>query len=290
MKMHLPPNRWHEVGPVPILEIPPMVHPMHRALLIPILIVSSMLARPSSAQVTDSDLVRENERLTTKVRDLEAALEAALKRIASLEAALAGVEEQPSVTVASNPAPTTSEPPAASAESALAVIRQAFAAAVASGEIAPYALPNDESARTRHLRSIQRWVAGANRTFKAAIEWPVVVVDSATTGATDGLLQLQVWNPETSSLVGDPFTVPVSRRIVERVNRPRQADDAGPRVFVLDGVFVPNISINESRVEVGPFDKPRFVGPLVEMTWRVETRGIGPWSPPAEATAVADED
>lgn len=249
-----------------------------------------LAARPATAQVGDADLVRENERLTAEVRDLQAALEAALARIAELEAAAAasrsGSATAPTPTPNAKVAATA--PPEASQEGAIAAIRAAFAAAVESGEIAPQASPRDESARIRHLRSLQKWVASAARSYKAPVEWPVLVLASEVVSSTDGRLRVQVWDPKNATTVGEPFDVPVARRVVERVNRPRPLDAAEPAVFVLDGVFTPSLRVNERRTEVGAFDNPRFVGPMVELSWFVDAKSVGPWSAP-EATAVAED-
>ena len=132
-------------------------------------------------------------------------------------------------------------------------------------------------------------MASANRTFKTTIEWPVVVLDSKVSNPAGGVLQVQVWDPATQTSASEPFFVSVPRRVVDRVNRPRSADEEGPAVFVLNGVFVPDIRVNDNRTEVGPFDNPSFIAPMVEMTWLVEAKGVGQWAA-AEATAVADED
>lgn len=247
-----------------------------------------LLVRPATAQVTDADLVRENERLTAEVRDLQAALEAALRRIGELETALAAKASGTTPSIPGAVATTIATPPAASHEGAIAAIRAAFATAVESGEIAPTPAARDESARVRHLRSLQKWVAAATRTFKAPVEWPVVVVDSEVLSTTDGRLRVQVWDPAAMVTVGEPFDVPVARRVVERVNRPRPLDAPTPAVHTLEGVFVPSIRVNEQRTEVGAFDNPRFVGPMVELVWAVDVKSVGPWVAP-EATAVAED-
>ena len=248
--------------------------------------ITLLAARPAVAQVGDADLVRENERLTAEVRDLKAALEAALARITELEAALAATASGSMNTTTATPKAVT--PPEASQEGAIAGIRAAFAAATKSGEITPPGAPRDESARIRHLRSLQKWVASAARAYKAPVEWPVLVLASEVVSSTDGMLRLQVWDPKTATTVGEPFDVPVARRVVERVNRPRPLDAPEPAIFVLDGVFKPLLRVNERRTEVGAFDNPRFVGPMVELSWAVDAKSVGPWSAP-EATAVAED-
>ncbi len=266
-----------------------MSRSMLRPAILAILAVSALITRPVQAQATDADLTRENERLTAEVRDLEAALEAALNRIASLEREIDALRAggAPTSAPAVPAAPPT--PPAASADAMILTIKDAHAKAISDGQIPQAASPRDEPGRVRQLRGLRKWAASAGREFRTPVEWPVVVLDSTVLSPSEGWLNLQVWDPATSTVSGVPFEVSVPRLVVERVTRPRSADAEGPAVFTLSGVFTPEFRINESRLEVGPFDNPIFVGPMVEMAWTIDAKSVGPWSP-ADATAVADED
>lgn len=258
------------------------------AMVVLLTALAVLVARPATAQVGDADLVRENERLTAEVRDLQAALEAALKRIAELEASLTAARSGSMPSTGPSTTAAVAPPPAASQEGAIAAIRAAFAAAIEAEEIAPLTTAGDQSARVRHLRSLQKWVAAANRTYKSPVTWPVLVTASTVVSSTAGRIRLQVWDPATNAPVGDPFDVPVARRVIERVNRPRSGDADAPAVFALEGVFTPTLRVNEQRTELGAFDNPRFVGPMVELSWAFDVRGVGPWESP-EATAVAED-
>ncbi len=266
-----------------------MSRSMLRPAILAILAVSTFVARPVQAQATDTDLIRENERLTSEVRDLEAALAAALDRIASLEREIAALRAGGATAAAPIVPATPPMPPAASAEAMIQTIKNAHAQAISDGLIPQAESTRDEAGRIRQLRALRKWAASAGREFRTPIEWPIVVLDSTVLPPSGGMLKVQAWDPATASAAGDPFEISVPRLVVERVTRPRSADDEGPAVFTLSGVFTPEFRINESRLEVGPFDKPIFVGPMVEMAWRIDAKGVGPWSP-AEATAVADED
>ncbi len=217
-------------------------------LLLAMLASTAFLARPVSAQVTDADLVRENERLRSEVRDLEAALEAALQRIASLEAEVTALRAGGSA-AGHTATPAPPEPPAASPEGMIASIKEAFAAAVADEEIPEFGAVDDDASRTRRLRALRKWTVATSRSFKVPVEWPVLVLDSTVLPPSDGMIRVQVWNPETATVVGDAFEVPVSRRIVERVNRPRSSDAEGPAVFLLSGVFMPEIRVSVRRTD-----------------------------------------
>jgi hypothetical protein len=289
MKIPPPTGRWHPIRSLMNPETLFMTRSMLRPAILAVLAVTVLCVRPVSAQATEADLLRENERLTAQVRDLEAALKAAMARIASLEAEVATLQIG-GATVST--APTPPAPPSPSTKNPvgmIATIKAAFAQAVENGEIERAASSRDEAGRIREFRALRKWVASANRTYKTTIEWPVVVVDSKVSSPADGVLEVQVWDPESQAAASEPFFVSVPRRVVDRVNRPRSADEEGPAVFVLNGVFVPDIRVNENRPEVGPFDNPSFIAPMVEMNWLVEAKGVGQWTP-TEATAVADED
>jgi hypothetical protein len=289
MKIPPPTGRWHPIRSLTIPETLFMTRSMLRPAILAVLAVTALCVRPVSAQATDADLLRENERLTAQVRDLEAALKAAMARIASLEGEIATLRTGGTSV---STAPKTPAPPSPSSDTPvgmIATIKAAFAKAVEDGEIERAASSRDEAGRIREFRALRKWVASANRTFKTTIEWPVVVLDSKVSSPAEGVLQVQVWDPATQTSASEPFFVSVPRRVVDRVNRPRSADEEGPAVFVLNGVFVPDIRVNENRTEVGPFDNPSFIAPMVEMTWLVEAKGVGQWTA-AEATAVADED
>lgn len=247
-----------------------------------------LLAPAAVGQVTDADLVRENERLRGQVDDLESALEAALARIAELERKLEAAAHGPADPAV--PTPATKPPPAASPEGAIAAIRGAYESAVANGEIPAEAATGDDAAEVRRLRSLRKWVAAANRTFKAPVSWPVIVVASDVVSATDGRLRVQAWDPAEGTTVGDPFDVPVERRVVERLQRPRRDATGSTRVHALEGVFTPTLRLNRQRTEIGTFDKPRFVGPMVEMVWNLDVKSVGDWQPPKAGTPAEDVD
>jgi hypothetical protein len=287
MKMPPPSDRSNQRPSNP--ENQSMSRSMLRPAILAILAVSALVARPVQAQATDADLTRENERLTAEVRDLEAALEAALNRISSLEREIAALRAG-GATAAAPPAPAApAAPPAASAEAMILAIKEAHATAISEGQIPQVESSRDESGRIRQLRALRKWAASAGREFRTPVEWPIVVLDSTVLSPSEGRLNVQVWNPATSTVTGAPFEVSVPRLVVERVTRPRSTDEDGPAVLTLNGVFTPEFRVNENRLEVGAFDNPIFVGSMVEMAWTIDAKGVGPWSP-AEATAVADED
>lgn len=231
-------------------------------------------APSASAQNRETDLARENDRLRGQVSDLEAALDAAMKKIATLEKQVADLRKSPNGS-SIQPAASVVDTPEASPAGMIDRIRSAITEARASGEILPTADERDPKAQSRHLRSLQKWIASANRTFKQRISWPVLVGSMEQTGPTSARVQLTPWNPETDASCGDPFTVMVSPRILENVRRSRIRATGNRPIFLLAGVFEPRISYNSERLEVGPFDNPRFIAPTVEMRWGVEFKSLG---------------
>lgn len=255
--------------------------PNTRHLLIAICL---LLAAPTAwsqsagAQNRETDLARENDRLRGQVSDLEAALDAAMKKIATLEKQVADLKNSPSGSSIPSAAVVV-DTPEASPEGMIDRIRAAFEEARASGEILPNADQQDPKAQSRHLRSLQKWIAAANRSFKQRISWPVAVGSMEQIGPTSARVELTPWNPETDASCGDPFTVMVSPRILENVRRSRIRATGKGSVFLLAGVLDPRISYNPERLEVGPFDNPKFIAPTIEMRWGVEFKSLGDLKP-----------
>ena len=145
-------------------------HKIHRIGLYSLICLMLAPGALAVGQNREADLVRENERLQAEVDELTKALEAAMLRIDSLERRLAGSG------AGSMPAPASGSPaptPESSPDGAIASIRKAHAKALADGDILPPGARGDDAAGTKHARSLQRWIAAANRTHRKRVSWPV---------------------------------------------------------------------------------------------------------------------
>ena len=226
----------------------------------------------AQAQNREADLARENERLQGQNADLEAALEAAIRKIEGLEKRIQELESAPGK--ASSPTPVTIEIPEASPGGAVEKIRKAYTEAIASGDIQSPATAKDDASRSRAARGLQKWIAATNRKLKQRIEWPVLVTDMEQLSPTSARIQLTPWNPKEKVSCGDPFVVGVPPRVLENIRRSRLRAEGETAVFMFEGVFVPKISYNPERTEIGAFDNPRFIAPGVEMRWNVDYKAI----------------
>ena len=101
-------------------------------------------------------------------------------------------------------------------------------------------------------------------------------------GPTAAGIELTPWNPKEQVACGDPFKIQVTPRIIENIRRSGLRAEGETPVFLFTGVFEPMISWNPRRIEVGPFDNPRFIAPGVEMRWKVDFKSIGDHDPDAK--------
>ncbi|MHC4106939.1 MAG: hypothetical protein ACYSTY_02520 [Planctomycetota bacterium] len=236
----------------------------------------------ASAQ-SDSDLRKENQRLRTRVRDLERELDAAQNRIGELEVEVARLQEMVEALRAA-PRPSTTapapEPPKVTIDESIphASPRALFNAVVKSYEKEIEALgidANDPNERTVYLRELQRWAAAVNRDLRSPVEWHVRVLDRQGTrrGAT---VKLRAVDPKTRAELGDAFDVRLSRNLARRLEQQLSHED----VLVARGTLIPRVRVNEKRTARGVFDKPKFIGPYAELDLTVEVASLMPAKPP----------
>jgi len=247
------------------------------------LLIGSMGA-PAAAQ-SQNDLRRENQSLRTQVADLQRDLEAAREEIAGLKAEIERLKQlleegPPAAPVApagDEPAP---EERVTIDESVPDASPRALLATVIAGhqqEMAGVAMGSgpDEPARIGYMRRLNRWVAKTNRQFKVPIEWHVRIVDPAVRYGRGYLLRLKAVDPETDVPLGDPFDTVLSASLASRLRDHEQRHGLDD-VLLLKGIVEPGVAINEQRIEKGPFDNPRFVGPFVEFDFTVQAQTILP--------------
>jgi outer membrane murein-binding lipoprotein Lpp len=247
------------------------------------LLIGSMGA-PAAAQ-SQNDLRRENQSLRTQVDDLQRDLEAAREEIAGLKAEIERLKQlleegppaAPVAPVEDEPAP---EERVTIDESVPEASPRALLAAVIAGhqqEMAGMAMGSEPDGPTRigYMRRLNRWVARTNRQFKMPIEWHVRIVDPAVRYGRGYLLRLQAVDPKTDVPLGDAFDTLLSASLASRLRDHEQRHGLDD-VLLLKGIVEPGVAINEQRLEMGPFDNPRFVGPFVEFGFAVQAQTILP--------------
>jgi hypothetical protein len=246
------------------------------------------VALPARAQ-SESDLRRQNQELTSRVRDLEAELEAARKqhdalqkRIAALEAQLAAARTSggagSGVIAPLEEEPTTLDEskPGASPRAVFKALVESYAKAV--GEL-PMGAPNDRD-RIAYLRRLEKWEPAAEREMRSIIEWHVRALEPRMVdGGRGRFVTFVAVDPVTDTRLGDPFDVALTRPLATRLADLESRGDLG--VLVLKGTLVTNVRINPARQSRGSFDSPRFIGPFAEFEFTVEPASITPVKPAA---------
>lgn len=259
---------------------------MKRPLSLVLVVAGLLLPAPAShaalqeSGTADADLRTENERLRTQVKDLERELAAAMARIAALEARVAGGSG-----IVSAPVPTGSSGPGGSPSGTDAALPTDNPAALLAEVQRDYAttfatvpsFTTSERDRTMYLRAVDRWVAAANRRYRARIEWPVRVVPDTLRSIERGrergaVVMLQAIDPSTGAEIGDAFETFLPTAAVKRLDRERvqraQAD------WRLRGTLIPAMQTNSERTEIGAFDRPRFIGPFAEFGFGVDANSL----------------
>jgi hypothetical protein len=246
---------------------------------------ATAIARQS--QKSQSDLRRENERLRTRVSDLEQELTRSMRenqelldRIAALEAELAAAKQAAGPT-RSAPPPLTPDPvsidestPDASPRALLKEIKKSYVEATAEFESIG---EEGSSERVTYLRELRRWASRVNRQQRSQVDWYVQIVDRARSVGRGYVLRLQAVDPETGTVLGDPFDARLTRAVANRLQR-YEREHGLDETLVVRGVLIPEVRINEERLEEGPFDNPRFIGPFAEFTMALDVNTILPRS------------
>jgi len=257
-------------------------------LVLTFLAVLGPAGTPVFAQ-SQSDLRRENQRLRTEVDDLGRELEALraeLQRLRDeneqlrrlLAAAQSGATSGQAPTVGSPPPPAApavsidESSPDASPRALLRTLVETYQETLSEK---PMGDSPGSSERVAYLRELDRWASRVNRDFKTRIEWYVEVIGLPVTAGRGFTLRLQAVDPVTAAVLGDPFDAFLPRNVA---NRLQQIDQRGglDGPFVLKGVLVPRIHVNEDRTEPGPFDNPRFIGAFAEFGFTVDVLTLLP--------------
>lgn len=259
------------------------------------------VAEPIAPVQSESELLQKNQRLEQRVQQLEAELAAAMAHIQSLERDLAQSKEPtpgstptapngsgapaapalpvdatvpttppaPSMPVAAPPRPPAS--PFDNSATVLDAVRARFAADFA-GKPAPRDGENDERLTRLWMTEIERWITMLNRELRRPIVWNVRIV-SAESLARSWRLEVICVDPATRADVGKPFPIQLQHPQSSSLETSQRLGTADGD-FTLRGVYVPQIVINPTRFDVGPFDLPPFIGPFLEYGFRISVTSL----------------
>lgn len=247
---------------------------------------AACLSTPAWAQ-SESDLRKQNQELTTKVKDLEADLAAARKqsddlqkRVAALEAALAarpGSNGAKPIPPLEEEKTTIDESKANASPRALRkAIEESYQKSVAN---LPMGKAGDRD-RIAYMRALAKWEPATEREYRMPVEWYVRVQPASMIDASrERMATFIAVDPVTGARLGDEFDVALSRSMAGRLAELEARNELD--VLVMKGTVVPNIRINTERESRGVFDNPLFIGPFAEYEFTVEPSGLAPHRPAA---------
>jgi len=161
--------------------------------------------------------------------------------------------------------------PFENATTVLAAIRARFAADFA-GKPAPREGTNDEQLARLWTVEAERWSNLVNREFRKPIVWTVRIVSAQASGRSWRMEVICV-DPASRTDVGRPFPIqiqqPQSSSFESRLKLGSENDD-----FTLRGVLIPQVVLNPTRFEEGPFDTPPFIGTFLEFGFRISVTSL----------------
>ncbi len=255
-------------------------HPLTIALT---LILTLFPAQKGLGQ-SGNDLRRENERLKTELADLRLEHEAALRRIASLEAEVQRLLEQFALRdLTAEEAATQTTPddskritideskPDASPRALYRALVKNYAEKLGNHEKGE---PNS-IARTLYQKEVERWLNNANRQFRGRILWQVRIQDSQAT-SSGSQIKVSAVDPVTDTALGEPFWVRLKKSDVHRLRQLEVHKELD--VLTLKGVLTPRIRLTpeQEMSETDAFGRERLVGPFAAFAFNVEVISLIP--------------
>lgn len=250
-------------------------------------------ATAGAAAQSDNDLRRENQRLQTLVDDLELELAAARKTIADLQQRLANLSGAGGGAATSPDAPTVPEEVSvdesvhdASPRALFKALQDSYVNQMQGLSLGdPHGAPAARRERLAYVRAVEQWAKRVNRELKSQIDWRVRIAGaSERQGGQFGVMVVAV-DPKTEAVLGDPFPVIMSKSIAHHLT---VLQDRGQlEDLLLRGVMTPQVWVDATRTEPGPFDNPRIIGPFA--VFAVSVTASTMTAPDEEADAEAED-
>jgi hypothetical protein len=250
--------------------------------ILALVVASGLTSTGAATAQSDRDLRELNQRLQTQVNDMQRELDAARTRIADLERDLATLMRRLGRTTGSPPSTTAQTPPErvtidesvpnASPRALLKAIRESYTEATSDFEIGDYDGMAGRRQRAAYLRAVESWARRIQREMKSSVVWHIRMLPPAEQGGEVPGLRVRAIDPETHVELGDPFTVRLNSTIRRKL---ATLEQRGPiDVLVLKGVLVPQVTVNQDRMDPGPFDNPPLVGPFAEFRFIVTANSL----------------
>ncbi len=261
---------------------------MTRWPILALVAVSVLVSTGEAAAQSDRDLREQNQRLQTQVNDMQRELDAARRRIADLERELQALMRRlgrtPGTPASTSPSPpervTIDESvPNASPRALLQAIRDSYADATRDIEIGNFDSTTGTRQRAAYLRVVESWAKRIQREMKSSVVWHIKMLPMSEQGGGEPGLRVRAIDPVTKVELGAPFTIRLSNTVRRKL---ATLDQRGPiDVLVLKGVLMPQVTVNQDRMEVGAFDNPPLIGPFAEFRFVVTASSLTP--PPKTA-------
>jgi hypothetical protein len=262
------------------------------------LLAAGLAAAPARAQA-QGDLRRENQSLRAQLDELQKELEAARKEIADLRAENERLRGQLAAGGAGPAAPTTPPPLEPGPVSIDETNPRSSPRALLNHVVLSYqkemmGLPTGSEPshpdRSNYLRALDQWIQRTSRDLHGRVEWRIRATEELAVLGEGFGLKTEAIDPETGTVLGDPFLTFVSKQLATRMERMGTPIEKGS-VFVLKGTVAPRIMKNPTREVAGAFDNPRFIGPFAEYGMTVVADAlIDPARMPARRPPKAGED
>ncbi len=250
--------------------------------ILTIVAASLFCSSGEAAAQSDRDLRQDNQRLQTQVDDMRRELDAARIRIADLERDLAALMRRLGRTTGSPSSTAPSTPPErvtidesvpnASPRALLGAIRESYTEATSDFEIGDFDSPTGRRHRAAYLRAVESWARRIQREMKSAVVWHIRMLPMAEQGGGEPGLRVRAIDPETGVELGDPFTIRLSSAIRRKLAMLEQRTPID--VLVLKGVLMPRVTVNQDRMDPGPFNNPPLVGPFAEFRFIVTANSL----------------
>lgn len=241
------------------------------------------LTGASMAQ-SNRDLREENQRLQTRVNDMQRELDAAGARIADLQRQIRMLELRLGQAAGGSSSTGPSMPPErvtidesvpnASPRALFNAISESYREATRDIEIGDYQGIAGNRQRALYLRTVHNWANRVQREMRSSVVWHIRLMPLAEQGGDQPGLRVLAIDPQTHVVLGEPFFIRLNSLVRRKL---RQLEQRGAiDVLVLKGVLVPQVSVNPDRMDPGVFDNPRLVGPFAEFRFGVDASSLSP--------------
>ena len=241
------------------------------------------LTGASMAQ-SDRDLRQENQRLQTRVNDMQRELDAAHVRIAKLKREIRTLAQRLGQAAGGSSSTGPSAPPervtidesvpSASPRALFKAISASYREATRDLEIGDYTGITGNRQRATYLRAVDNWAKRIQRAMRSPVVWHIRVMPPAEQAGDHPGLRVRAIDPETHVVLGEPFFIRLNSAVRRKLAQLEQRGAID--VLVLKGVLVPQISLNPDRMEPGAFDNPRLIGPFAEFRFAVDASSLTP--------------